>query len=236
MQSFGRRLLGCAPEEFMSTSGSPRAKRLLLPSLLFATTFLVAGCQHVGHQSSARTLDAFQSRFVVATGAATWVDGDVVMLAPAVQVRMHYGISDHVEVGISGGTDGLSILSKVALIRSQSESSGFNLALEPSLGAGSYGGKVMGTLRLPLLIGYRFGGHEITLGPRVHFSGLPAHISSPGGSGRWPETGLYAGGTLGGRIKTGAHFTISPEVGWLQPLSDRGAMPIPIVNLGFSWE
>ena len=220
----------------MSIPGAVTAYSLSRLFLLAAASLWVTGCQHVGHQSSARTLDASQSRFSLATGAATWIDGDVVTLAPVVQARMHYGVSDHVEFGISGGTDGFAILTKVALVRSRSESWGFNLALEPSLGAGAYGGQLMGAFRLPLLLGYRFGGHEVTLGPRVHLSGPRSYLYGPTGSGIWPPAGLYAGGTLGARIKTGSHFIVSPEVGWLQPLSDGGSMPIPIVNVGFSWE
>ncbi|HLT31435.1 MAG TPA: hypothetical protein VK013_15475 [Myxococcaceae bacterium] len=206
-----------------------RATQRFLLSTLVATSVLVTGCQHAGHQSSARTLDAHQSRFSVAVGAGSVIDGDVIMpLVPAAQARLHHGLSDHVEVGLSGGTDGLTVLTKLALVRSPSAASGWNVALEPSIGAGPSAGNVVGSARLPLLIGYRFGGHEITVGPRVHWTQTLAAT--------WPPSGLLAGGTLGARIRAGAHFVISPEIGWLQPLFAKDLWPIPIANLGFSWE
>ncbi len=212
----------------MSPSRVARSAFRVGPLALSTTILVASGCQHVGQQSTARTLDAFQSRVSVAVGASTWIEGDVISPGAAVQARLQYGLSDHVEVGLSGGSDGLGVMTKVALIRSASDLSGLNLAIEPSVSAGTADNTTLATARLPLLFGYRFGGHEVTLGPRVHYAWAAGSERLAGG--------LYAGATLGMRIKTGPHFIISPEIGWLQPLTRDSHPLVPIVNLGFSWE
>lgn len=206
------------------------------PSVRVAATFallLAAGCQHVGTQSSARTIDKNGTRLSVGVGAGTWVDGDVILLAPAIQGRLQYGIDDLVEFVLSGGTDGVGAHVKIAMVRPASDRVGLNVGLEPGLSVGPstwgsdpYGLRSM--VQLPLLVGYRLGGHELVLGPRF----LYAATLGVGNS-----QAVFGGTTLGVTLRFGG-FTVTPEVGVMGRLLWAGNVPsfLPVVNLGFGRE
>lgn len=192
---------------------------------------LATGCQHVGNQSSARTLDKGKSRLSATVGGGTWSEEH--RLAPIAQGRIQYGIEDHVEFTVSGGTDGLGGEVKVSLLRAPSALQGLNLSLAPGLSVGpsTWGSDPYGlrsTVQLPLYVGYRMGGHELTLSPRfAYITTLGVHSTSA----------LLGGATLGATFRMGG-FTLTPEFGALHRLlwaGNVGAL-LPVVNLGFGWE
>lgn len=200
---------------------------------LVLALLLSAGCQHVGTQMSARTLDAGRARMSAGLGAGIWVDEDQVFLAPAFQARLQYGITDQAEFGVTGGTDGLGGQLKLAMIRSPSPVEGWSLSFLPGLSVGpsTWGSDPYGlrsTMQLPMLVGYRFAGHELTLGPRF------LYVSTMGVRN---AQAVFGGTTLGATLRFGS-LTVSPELGVMSRLLWAGNVPtlIPVANLGFGWE
>jgi hypothetical protein len=203
---------------------------LVLPAFLAVSLVGLMACPAGLSHTSARTLDHGSTEVTLSLGgmAAEHEYSPPVLPLGGVQVR--HGISDRIELGATLGTSGAGARMKVGLVRSESASSGFSLSVEP--GATVFplfreGTTPYATLQLPVHLGFRIGGDELTLSPRVVYS-LHPDISPT----------LYAGSSIGYSFSVGESIQLTPEFGLLVPVveADPSAAPvIPTFGLGFTW-
>ena len=221
--------------------------RSLLPLLLLPAAVVVSGCPTASSLSSARTLDRGAVEVTVAPTVINGIalgqndDGQTtssVVGVPSAEAHIRYGISDRVEIGAKLYLGGFAGHLKLGLIRSETADDGFNLSFDPGLsyagiGAGGVGVGVV-YLYLPVLAGYRFGGHELTFGPRL----VPVLAGVTVGSGSGNGMVVLGGGSLGISLRLGDSFRLHPELSLLAPLNQdpsdsQGAMAQ--FSLGFSF-
>lgn len=215
--------------------------------MLGVAALVFAGCPSVSNLTSARTLDKGALEVTVAptfvTGAWGGTDSEGNSSASAVTIpsaegQLRYGITDHVELGAKLSPGGFAGHLKFGLLRSETAESGFNLSFDPGLsymgfGAGS---GTLGVLYiyLPVLAGYRFGGHEITFGPRV----VPAYLGLSDGSSSSGGFTFFGGASAAVSFRLGQSFRLTPEISLLTPLEREPASSTGLLaqfSLGFSF-
>jgi hypothetical protein len=130
-------------------------------------------------------------------------------------VGLRYSVTDHVEVGAKAWLVGGALDAKVALLRSESEETGLNIALDPGIsylgfGLGSASAGLL-TVYFPVMFGYRFNAHEIIVAPK-----LVGMVGSLGGG-----TGavLFGGSSVGFAPRLAPGFRLMPEVSFLTPVA-----------------
>ncbi len=199
------------------------------------------GCPSFSTLGSARTLNKGAREAMVSPAAYGQPKGP----APTIEGALRYGLADRFEVGGRLWLLGGQIESKVGLLRPDSAREGLNVSLFTSVGyfgllsmpwpALGYGGSLGGgggssastqalTASAGLLGGYRVGGHEITLGPRVLYAALfrgteSAEVTSVGGS-------------LGVSVRILEWLRLVPEVSVLYPL--RGDFALSEMHPGIA--
>lgn len=149
------------------------------------------------------------------------------------ELGAHYGLTDGVDVGarlwgvgIRGlGTWGVALDTKIALLRSDEEGTGWNIAVA---GAASYHQILVGgtpthllSFTLPVLFGHDFGDDQLVFGPRV-----VGNLWT--GQGQGTIETLSWGLSLGYSIGLGERWQLMPEVVLLYtPVSMNGEMDDP---------
>ena len=180
--------------------------------------------------TSARTLDHRSTEVTLSLGGMPYEHEYSPPVLPVGGVQVRHGISDRIELGATLGTSGAGARMKVGLVRSESESSGFNLSVEPGANVVPIfreGTHPVATLQLPVHIGFRFGGDELTLSPRVVYY-LHPEINPT----------LYAGSSIGYSFGVGESIQLTPEFGLMVPVngtSPSAAPVLPTFGLGFTW-
>lgn len=208
-------------------------KSIRVGSMALATSALLIGSTGcLGHQTatSARTLDAGRTE-VTASAAVDWI------VFPQGRLQVRHGLSDRVELGAGLGANGLSVHSKFGLVRSGAQD-GANVAIGPTVHGftGNLGGHPrteMGAF-LPLLLGVRIQGNEVTLAPYV---GWQRVIGVPDSTTTNDHQTFYGGATLGVAMRVGGSFLLTPELG-LKVLTDASQeyfSAIPTLGLSFTW-
>lgn len=220
-----------------------RTSHLLLLGLVAVVS---TGCPTASSLTSARTLDKGTLEFTVAPTFINAVsvrndEGQAVASTvgiPSAEAQMRYGINDNLEVGAKLWLGGFAGHLKVGLLRSESETEGFNLSFDPGVSYAGIGGTGAGVgvlyLYLPVLAGYRFDGHEIIIGPRI----VPVLAGVTLGSGTGSGMTVLAGGSMGVSLRLGESFRLHPEISLLSPVNQDGsdgAGAVAQLSLGFSF-
>lgn len=199
----------------------------LVPLALF-----LAGCPSFSTMGTARTLPPGNTQLVVSPQAAytkRWsiagLEQRTDVVFPQLELGIHHGVTENVEVGAKIWVLGFEVDTKLQLGRSQSDSSGIDIAIDPGIGyLGFTQGQGIGTtslttsqnslsLYLPLLVGFNFaGGNQLVLGPKIiEQIILP---SSQTGAGNV----LWGGASVGYAWRFG-NFQLLPEVTVVYPMS-----------------
>jgi hypothetical protein len=203
--------------------------RSALPILPLA---LLAGCPSFSTMGTARTLPVGKTQFVVAPQAAYTKEWSIAgldrrsdVLFPQFELGIHHGVTEDVEVGAKAWILGFEVDTKVQLLRSPSDRSGIDLAIDPGIGylgftqAQSLSSTSLTasqnslSLYLPLLVGFNLGdGSQLVLGPKlIDQVILP---SSDTGAGNV----LWGGASFGYAWRIG-NFQLLPEVTVVYPMS-----------------
>lgn len=215
--------------------------------MLGVAALVFAGCPSVSNLTSARTLDkgnlevTVAPTFMNATFFETDADGNTSgagTTLPSVEGQLRYGITDNVELGAKLSVGGFAGHLKFGLLRSETAEDGFNLSLDPGVSFMGFGvgGGLAGIVYvyLPVLAGYRFGGHEITFGPRL----VPQFAIAGGGGSSSGGMNLLGGGSAAVSFRLGESFRLTPEISVLAPL-DSATRPttgmLAQFSLGFSF-
>ena len=185
--------------------------------LLLVLGLSLTGCPSMTSITSARTLDSGQSITYIAPEYSRFTMGGEPLVEPQVEIGGRYGITDNWEMGAKLWLPGIEINSKIAILRSKDENSGFNLSFTPGV---SYLGGVSGTatgdgyeLHVLTLYGALHagwnvgGGHEIVVSPKLanqtwtteDEEGTTANL-------------LFLGGSLGFVWKITEGFRLLPEI------------------------
>lgn len=201
-------------------------------ALAAAALFGGSGCLG-GHQTatSARTLDAGRTE-LTASAAVDFA------IFPQARLQVRHGLMDRVEVGGGLGGNGLSLHTKIGIVRSGAED-GVNVAIGPTVHGftGSIHGNQttdMGAY-VPLLLGVRIQGNEITLAPYV---GWQRRIGEPDITTTNDDQSFYGGATLGVAMRVGGPFLLTPELGLKVLKNDAPSdsfSAIPTLGLSFTW-
>lgn len=194
---------------------------------------LLAGCPSFSTMGTARTIPKGKTQFHVGMGGQQLRDWSVddsgaleSITLPNFEVGVSHAVSDGAEVGGKVWFLGAELNSKFQLVRSESPTSGIDIALAPALsfyplsGENNAGQSRSGGLvftHLPLLVGVNVGGgSQLVVAPRI--SNTLAWGSASGG-GSSTASVFWAGGSLGFAIKLGDAFWIMPEMSATYPFA-----------------
>lgn len=193
-------------------------------SLLTALA-LLSGCVAISSVQTADTLGPGRLQVGLEPGVAGVAQQGPpsLVLAPAADVAVRYGVFERLDVGGRFGQSGLELQAKVMVTPAAWPVA---VSLAPQLAGQlrfastlAVTGQIL-NVGLPLLIGVRLGPHQLVLGPRLHlFSTLPADAQE-GGSRL-----LAAGGSLGVALRVSRAVAVMPEVALLVPIAAQGTMP-----------
>lgn len=197
-------------------------------ALLAPLALGVLGCPSFTTMGTARTIREGTTQFFVAPEVVYVKEYNIggTGLEPSVtymqfELGARHGVSESVEVGGKVWQLGFEIDTKLQLVRSQAESSGVDLAIDPGIGYLTFGstnggGNVSAIhLYLPLLVGFNLGGgSQLVVGPK----GVGQFFAGGGSSG----TVIWAGSSLGLALKIGRSFRLLPEVSVMYPVSVGG--------------
>lgn len=215
--------------------------------MLGVAALAFTGCPSVSNLTSARTLDKGALEVTVAptfvSGSVLGLDSDGNTVAagltlPSMEGQLRYGLTDNVEMGAKLSVGGFAGHLKLGLLRSETAEDGFNLSFDPGvsfMGFGA-GGGLAGVVYvyLPVLAGYRFGGHEVTFGPRL----VPTFAGVGGGGASNGGVSFLGGGSAAVSFRLGESFRITPEFSLLTPLQGAPQESTTVLaqfSLGFSF-
>lgn len=197
--------------------------RGMLIALHLAGAALVTGCPSMTTMGTARTLDVGETQFFIAPEYSRFSMGGQPLSEPTVELGGRYGITDEIEVGARVWLPGYAIDTKIALLRSESEETGWDLSIAPAVSyLGSMSGTAEGsgyelhvtTLYLPLLIGYNLGGgNSVVIGPRI-----ADQIWTTEDQEDTTANLLYVGSSLSFVWKVTDGIRIAPEVALAAPI------------------
>ncbi len=197
--------------------------RTSLTAILIAGASLLCGCPSMTTMGTARTLDQGETQFFVAPEYSRFSMGGQPLSEPTVEIGGRYGITDEVEVGARVWLPGYAVDTKIALLRSETEDSGWDLSVAPAVSyMGSMSGTAEGsgyelhvtTIYLPLLIGYNLGGgNSVVLGAR-----LADQIWTTEDQEDTTANLLYIGSSLSFVWKVAEGIRIAPEVALAAPV------------------
>jgi hypothetical protein len=132
---------------------------------------------------------------------------------PMFHVAFRYGVTDRVDLGARLGNSFAELQTKFLLTDPANETIAVSLA--PAAGALFTLGFNGANIFLPLLIGFKFGPHELTLGPRLQNSFIFAPDLSADSRFNSFGTGL----SIGFAAQVSEKFRILPEFSILKPLA-----------------
>lgn len=179
------------------------------------------GCMAIGAVQTAQTLGKGNYEVSIEPGVyGAAVGGSNTPFFNA-NVAFRFGITDRVDLGGRVGTTLAEFQTKFLL--SDPDNENFALSLAPSVGGFAIGTGVgsVGLLSIPVpvLIGFKFGDHELTLGPRIQnvifFASADAGGSANASAGAYV---LMAGGSVGFAAQLGDRFRLLPEIAIATPL------------------
>ncbi len=182
---------------------------------LVVVAFFGPGCASVGSVQRAETLGQGNYQVAVEPGVgltsfgvgglgSVRASGTSTIVVPHVDASFRYGITDRVDVGLRAGFSGGELMGKVLL--TQPAQRGFIASLAPMVG--TTGSSTV--TALPLLLGYGFGEHEVTLGLRAQLTFVPN-----------TRTWTFApGASLGVSARVAPWLTLVPEFAFAVPVAD----------------
>jgi hypothetical protein len=183
---------------------------------------LLGGCASFSTMSTARTMPRDQTQIWVAPEfvGMTFDSGTdrQEISVPQFELGFRRGITDGVELGGKLWLLGAAIESKFQLVRSESEGSGIDVALAPSIGwiglnSGDSSFNVV-TLYLNLPVGLNVpGGSQLVLTPKAIYQ---RYMATGGGDAGSADL-LFVGGSVGYAWKLGTTY-ILPEISIMQPV------------------
>lgn len=184
----------------MTTACGPRIQRFLTAcALAAAVATWLSGCAVASFQT-ARTLPEGRSQFYVAPSSLRLSVGGAPVGIPFLELGTRYGLTDEVELGARVGA-GLGLDAKVALARTPTPTTGWDIAIAPGVGyIGNFSGTPTGSggdelhfvgATLPALFTRHLGAtFSVTAGPRIMYlmqyvetdTGQATHVLSIGSS------------------------------------------------------
>ncbi len=176
--------------------------------LLF--TFGATGCS-MGMVQTAQTVGKGGYELSIDPGFAGLINEGTI--GPTVNAAYRYGVTDRFDLGFRLGTSIVEAQTKFLFTEPSNETIAVSLAPAAGILIG-LGGPIYGfNFPLPLLIGFKMGPHELTLGPR-----LQANIYSiyDGQSSRTPSS-LSAGLSVGFAAQTSDKLRVLPELSMSTP-------------------
>lgn len=178
------------------------------------------GCMAIGAVQTAQTLGEGNYEVSIEPGvygAAVAGEGSQ---AFSLNVGFRFGVTDRFDIGGRVGTTLGEVQTKILL--SDPENENFALSIAPAIGGFGFGTGVgsVGVLNIPVpvLIGFKFGRHELTLGPRIQNLVL---FGSAGAGNSNADASLYvlmAGGSVGFAAQLGERFRLLPELAVAAPI------------------
>lgn len=221
------------------------ADRLLL-AIICARAF---GCASLSTFKEARSLEPGSFRFDVAgvsttarpkSGATAFLrgarpdpsnDSEQARTFPALEMQLRYGVTDGFDLGLKTNLSSFEINGTMQIARGQRIDVALAPGLQGAIGTnGDDEGWSLTMLKLPLLVGLRFGSeghHAFVLGPT---------LAKSWGSGTSKNSGyaidaLFAGGTIGLSFDGGS-LRIMPEIAIYSALRGHGvALPGDVVRV-----
>jgi hypothetical protein len=176
------------------------------------------GCNAAGMVQTAQTLGKGGWEVSVDPG----VNGvfGLPVAGPIIHGAFRYGVTDKVDLGLRVGSNIAEFQSKFLL--TEPENPTIAVSLAPAIGAYyeplSFGLFSSLNVPVPVLIGFKFGQHELTLGPRLQNNVYFFPITD---GGRFYV--LSAGLSLGFAAQLGETFRMLPELSVLTPLMISGS-------------
>jgi hypothetical protein len=139
---------------------------------------------------------------------------------PTVNFAFRFGLTDSIDIGVRTGSTLLELQSKFLI--SDPNNPSFALSIAPALSGYffSLGGVTAGGLNIPipLLIGLKFGDHELVFGPRILNQIVLAGANTSSGSAGGGGYALSAGASVGFAARLGDYFILMPEAAIGVPL------------------
>ncbi|MBL8952228.1 MAG: hypothetical protein JNK82_15705, partial [Myxococcaceae bacterium] len=196
-----------------------------------ALAVAASGCITTGNMQRAETLGRGNFEFGVEPGLWAGIitnrnanAGNVYL--PSLNFSARFGVSDRVDIGGRFGSGILELQTKFMLTAPESS---FVLSLAPTVQGFAFGGSAgagfvgvgFANIAVPLLIGFKFGPHELTLGPRVN------NFLLFGGSGVGGSAVAYAflpGLSVGFAARVTDFFELMPEVSVALPVASAGGV------------
>jgi len=171
-----------------------------------------SSCLSLGGVQRADTLGKGNFQIGIEPGAWGLVSSAGSVFLPTVDFSGRYGIAERVDLGLRLGSTGLEFQSKFLL--SEPGSPTFAMSLAPTFGGFFLGSINYAALNVPLLLGFKFGDNELTLGPRMIaqflFGGTSA--GSAGGAVVAP------GASVGFAWQVAERFALIPELTFAVPV------------------
>lgn len=172
---------------------------------------LFVGCASVGSVQRADTLGTGNLEVGLEPGAQVYGGARGAAPLPHIDGSLRIGVSERVDLGLRVGFPWAELQGKVLLTTPGAPRLAVSLA--PSFGVTvlPVNGSVVKVLHgaLPVLIGFKFGEHELVLGPRVMTYGT---LEAMGG------VVLAPGATIGIAFQITNTFGLMPEVGFVVPV------------------
>lgn len=175
----------------------------------------LGGCYASGTLGRARVVDPGRlevygapEAFVVATSSGASV-------RPMGEVGVRYGLVRDVELGARLTTVGLTLGTRLQLLRSDDPTSGLDVLIAPAL---AYVAQDKLAVELPVSFGLNLGEHQLVLAPRLTYQMRLGVPSAPG-----PVSFFYLGGSVGVALRLDDHVSLMPEITFLgQVYADPG--------------
>lgn len=178
------------------------------------------GCMAIGAVQTAQTLGQGNYEVSIEPGVYGAAVSGQTPTYFSMNVGVRFGVTDRFDLGGRVGTTFGEVQTKILLSDPANEN--FALSLAPAIGGFGVGTGVasVGILNIPLpvLIGFKFGEHELTLGPR--FQNLVLFASEEVSSANASATSyvLMAGASVGFAAQLADRFRLLPEIAIAGPI------------------
>lgn len=178
------------------------------------------GCMAIGAVQTAQTLGEGNYEVSIEPGAYGAAARGENYTTFSTNVAFRFGITDRFDLGARVGSTLAEVQTKILL--SDPDNDSFALSLAPAIGGFGFGagGASIGVLNIPIpvLIGFKFGQHELTLGPRIQNVVLFGSASSGSASADAGVYVLMAGGSVGFAAQIAERFRLLPEISVAAPI------------------
>ncbi len=178
------------------------------------------GCMAIGAVQTAQTLGEGNYEVAIEPGAYGVAAGGENYTTFSMNVGFRFGVTDRFDIGGRVGTTLGEVQTKFLL--SDPDNDSFALSIAPAIGGFGFGTGVgsVGVLNIPVpvLIGFKFGDHELTLGPRIQNLILFGSASAGSTDASAGVYVLMAGGSVGFAAQLGSRFRLLPEIAVAAPI------------------